>query len=68
MLAVSLPLSQVDLRETISLMQSYGRVKQHPFPQHRSTGSARIAPCASGKTAGIGGGGGGIANDVVPGK
>lgn len=66
--AVSLPLSQVDLRETISLMQSYGGVKQHPFSQHRSN-SARIAPCATGKTAVIGGGGGGvIANDVVPGK
>ncbi|CAB1097596.1 unnamed protein product [Ectocarpus sp. CCAP 1310/34] len=59
---------EVDLRETISLMQSYGGVKQHPFPQHRSN-SARIAPCAAGKTAGIGGGGGGvIANDVDTGK
>lgn len=36
---------QVDLRETISLMQSYGSVKQQqPFPKHRSTNSGRLAP------------------------
>ncbi|CAM9561884.1 unnamed protein product [Hapterophycus canaliculatus] len=39
--------NEVDLRETITVMQSYGRVKQHPFPQHRSTNSGRIAPCAT---------------------
>lgn len=36
---------QVDLREAIALMQSYGDVKhQQPFPQYRSTHSGRIAP------------------------
>lgn len=68
--------TQVDLREMIALMQSYGEVKQqHPFPQHRSSSSSssgRIAPCATGVPAGISGTrsgavltGSSIANDVV---
>eukprot|EP00903_Cladosiphon_okamuranus_P015540 g14346.t1 len=45
---------EVDLRETIALMQSYGEVKQqHPFPQHRSSSSGRIAPCATGMPTGL---------------
>eukprot|EP00752_Nemacystus_decipiens_P010140 g9036.t1 len=67
---------EVDLRETIALMQSYGEVKQqHPFPQHRSSSGGRIAPCATGVPTGISisstrasGGAvlpGGIANDAV---
>lgn len=47
--AFTVTIDKVDLRETISLMQSHGEVKQeHPFPQHRSTNSGRIAPCATG--------------------
>lgn len=56
----------------IALMQSYGDVKQqHPFPQHRSSNSGRIAPCATSVPTGNSGArsgaglSGGTTNDAV---